>query len=44
MKTYLVLAFIVLLGITLALSAVALWHMSDTTEFSRTDLPARQSR
>jgi len=37
MKTNIVLIFIVLLGITLILGGAALWHLSNTTEFTRTD-------
>jgi hypothetical protein len=40
MKTNLVLIFILLLGIALILGGVALWHLSSTVEFSRTDAPS----
>ncbi len=42
MKTYFVLAFIILLGIILVLGAAALWHLSSSTEFTRTDVPVQQ--
>ena len=37
MKSHLILAFIVLLGLVLVLGGLALWHISGTTEFSRVD-------
>jgi len=40
MRTNLVLFFVILLGIVLILVAVALWHLSSTTEFTRTDAPS----
>lgn len=37
MKTNIVLIFILTFGIALILGGVALWHLSNTTEFTRTD-------
>lgn len=36
MKSNLVLLLVILLGIVLLAGAGVLWHLSDTTEFSRT--------
>lgn len=44
MKSYFILALISLLGITLVLGGIALWHISSTTEFSRSDQPPAESR
>lgn len=37
MKTNIILIFILLLGLTLILGGVAIWHLSSTTEFTRAD-------
>ncbi|MFU8892025.1 MAG: hypothetical protein ACNA8L_00210 [Luteolibacter sp.] len=39
MKTNIVLFLILVLGAILMLGAATLWHLSSTTEFSRTDAP-----
>jgi len=44
MKSYIVLCFIIVLGIALIVGGAALWHLSSTTEFSRVAPPASQGQ